>query len=52
MPLPIEKIKSLRLWEQIPSLFIVPFPSLHDIKAKPQLELCALLQFAFRIANQ
>jgi hypothetical protein len=37
---------------QILSLFIAPFPSLHDVKEKPQLELYALLQFAFRIANQ
>jgi hypothetical protein len=57
MPFPIEKSKELTkvlcaFGMQILSLFIAPFPSLHDAKAKPQLDLYALSPIAFRIANQ
>jgi hypothetical protein len=42
---------SFRLWEQIPDLLRLCL-YLHDVKDKPQLELCALLVVAFRNANQ
>jgi hypothetical protein len=43
------KKSSLRRSEQIPNWFIAhaPLPFFHGAKAKPQLELCALLQIAF-----